>query len=441
MDSNVELMDKVKELLKEEVSSVAYNTWIKQLEILNNNNNQITLSTPTSVHKEFLDSKYLDLIYNTFKYITNSDKKIEIIALDSLKKEQSSSVSQTSYEYQSSNLDPSYTFETFIVGDNNSFANAAALGVVEAPGKAYNPLFIYGGVGLGKTHLMQAIGNETLNINKNAKVLYIPSETFINDFINTIKDQKMEEFRNRYRNIDLLLIDDIQFIAGKERVQEEFFHTFNSLKDTGSQIVLTSDRPPKDIPLLAARLKSRFDGGLLVDISVPSFETRVAILKKKAEDQNVNIDNDILYDIANKIDTNVRELEGVLKKVIIHSKLTYGPISMEMAEKAINTVISQKEKVISSDYIKEVVSNYFNINKKDLDTAKRSKDIAYPRQIAMYLCRDIANLSFEQIGKDFGNKDHSTVMHAYKKIDQATREDNDTQLIVDSVKKIILDKN
>jgi len=438
--NSTELIEKVKNFIKEEISTISYDTWFKQIEIYNINNNQITLSTPTSFQKEFLEGKYFDLICNTFKYFTNSDKNVVIISLDSIKKEEKPVSAEINYQYQNTNLKPNYTFETFIVGDNNSFANAAALGVVESPGKTYNPLFIYGGVGLGKTHLMHSIGNEVLKNNKNAKVLYVTSEKFTNEFINTIKDQKNEQFRNKYRNIDILLIDDIQFIAGKERVQEEFFHTFNALHENGSQIVLSSDRPPKDMPLLEARLKSRFEWGLIVDISVPDFETRVAILKKKAEEKNIIIDNDILYNIATKIDTNIRELEGVFNKIVAHSSLTFGPITMEMAEKAINTVISQKEKVVSSDYIKEIVANYFNIDKKDFDTSKRSNEIAYPRQIAMYLCRDIANLSFKQIGDDFGKRDHTTVMHAYKKIDQDTRENTNTKLIVDSVKKIIFDK-
>lgn len=288
---------------------------------------------------------------------------------------------------------------------------------------------------------MHSIGNEILKNNKNAKVLYVTSEKFTNEFINTIKDQKNEEFRNKYRNIDVLLIDDIQFLANKERVQEEFFHTFNTLHENGSQIVISSDRPPKEISLLEARLKSRFEWGLMVDIFVPNFETRVAILKKKAEEKNINIDNDILYNIATKIDTNVRELEGVFNKIIAHSSLTFGPITIEMSEKAINDVISKKEKVISTDYIKEVVANYFNIDKKNFNTSKRSNDIAYPRQIAMFLSREIGNLSFKQIGDEFGNRDHTTVMHAYKKIENDIIQNKDTKLIVDSVKKIIFNKN
>ena len=438
----IDLLDQAKELLKEEVTTLTYETWIKPLEIVSINTNNITLSTITTFQKEFIEGKYMDLLSNTFKFITNIDRPITIISLDSIEKN-STNITTTvehNYNYKNTYLNPSYTFETFIVGDNNSFANAAALGVVESPGKAYNPLFIYGGVGLGKTHLMHAIGNEILKNNKNAKILYVTSEKFTNEFINTIKEQKNEEFRNKYRNIDVLLIDDIQFIAGKERVQEEFFHTFNALHESGSQIILSSDRPPKDMPLLEARLKSRFEWGLLVDISTPDFETRVAILRKKAETKNIIIDNEILYNIATKIDSNIRELEGAFNKIIAHASLTSGPITLEMTEKAINDIISKKEKVISVDYIQEVIANYFNIDKKDLKTAKRSNDIAYPRQIAMFLCRDIANLSFKQIGEEFGKRDHTTVMHAYKKIESDLKENTNTKLIVDSVKKIILEK-
>jgi len=461
--NKTDLITKAKELLKEEVTTISYDTWIKGLEIYDITDDQIILSTPTSFQKEFIDGRYCDLFANTFRYLTNMDRNISIVALDSIKQSKNtndvneksstsmhSSTSnqptimsslESSFSYKNTFLNPAYTFDTFIVGDNNSFANAAALGVVESPGKAYNPLFIYGGVGLGKTHLMHAVGNAILKNNKDTKVLYVTSEKFTNEFINTIKDQKNEQFRNKYRNIDVLLIDDIQFIAGKERVQEEFFHTFNTLHESGSQIILSSDRPPKDMPLLESRLKSRFEWGLLVDISIPDFETRVAILRKKAEAKNVLIENEIIYNIATKIDSNIRELEGVFNKIVAHASLTSGPITMEMTEKAINDIISKKEKVVSVDYIQEVVANYFNIDKREFKNSKRSNDVAFPRQIAMYLCRNVASLSFKQIGDDFGKRDHTTVMHAYKKIEQELRDDPNTKLIVDSVKKIILDKN
>ena len=282
-------------------------------------------------------------------------------------------------------------------------------------------------------------GNEILRNNPSTRVLYVTSERFTNEFIDAIKTNKMDTFHNKYRNIDVLLIDDIQFIAGKERIQEEFFHTFNSLYDAKKQIILSSDKPPKDIPLLEDRLKSRFEWDLLVDVSLPDYETRFAILRKKVEAEHIIVDDEILSNIALKIDTNVRELEGVLKKIVAFASLTHSPITMEVAERSINDVILQKEKVISADYVQEIVARYFNIDKKDLKGSKRSNEIVFPRQIAMYLCRDTANMSFPQIGQEFGKRDHTTVMHAFSKIENEIKEKPNTKLIVESVKKILLD--
>ena len=282
-------------------------------------------------------------------------------------------------------------------------------------------------------------GNEILRTSPSTRVLYVTSERFTNEFIDAIKTNKMDTFHNKYRNIDVLLIDDIQFIAGKERIQEEFFHTFNTLYDAKKQIILSSDKPPKDIPLLEDRLKSRFEWDLLVDISLPDYETRYAILRKKAESEHIIIDDEILSNIALKIDTNVRELEGVLKKILAFASLTHSPITMEVAERSINDVILQKEKVISADYVQEIVARYFNIDKQDFKGAKRSGEIVFPRQIAMYLCRDTANMSFPQIGQEFGKRDHTTVMHAFSKIEKEIKEKPNTKLIVESVKKILLD--
>ena len=292
---------------------------------------------------------------------------------------------------------------------------------------------------MGKTHLMHAIGNEILRNNKNSKILYVTSENFTNQLINAIKDNTNDQFRNKYRSIDILLIDDIQFIAGKERIQEEFFHTFNTLYESGKQIILSSDKPPKDIQLLEDRLKSRFEWGIMADISNPDYETRLAILRKKAQLDNILIDDEILSTIATRIDSNIRELEGTLNKLIATASLTHSPITLEMAEKAINDIVSQKEKVISSEFIQETVGKYFNINPKDLRGSKRSNDITFPRQIAMYLCRNVANMSLPQIGKDFGKRDHTTVMHACNKIEKDIKESKETKLIVESVKNILLE--
>ena len=284
---------------------------------------------------------------------------------------------------------------------------------------------------------MQAIGNRIIEENSKSNVLYVTSEKFTNQLINSIKDNKTEVFRNKYRNIDVLLIDDIQFIAGKDRVQEEFFHTFNTLREDGKQIIISSDKPPRDIQFLEDRLKSRFEWGLLADISCPDYETRLAILRKKAQDEKIIIDDSILSDIATKIDSNIRELEGVFNKIVARASLTHSPITIEHAEVIINEFKLKSEKVISSEFIKETVAKYFSIDKNDLAGEKRSSDIAFPRQIAMYLCREVANMSFPQIGKDFGDRDHSTVMHAYNKIKKEVKDKNNTRLIVESVKNII----
>ena len=441
-----ELCTKAKELLKKEMTNISYETWIKNIEIQKITNDTITILVSATFHKDTLKNRYYDLIFNTFKFLTNKEYIIEFLSMEDISKDESQDELESLNQYQSNNsaintsLNPKYTFDTFVVGNNNRFAHAASLAVAESPATSYNPLFLYGGVGLGKTHLMHAIGNKILSNDPSAKILYVTSEKFTNQLINAIKDAKTEAFRNKYRYVDVLLIDDIQFIAGKERIQEEFFHTFNTLHENGKQIILSSDRPPKEIQLLEDRLKSRFEWGLIADISNPDYETRLAILRKKAETDNVVVDDDILSNIANRVSSNIRELEGVFNKLVAFSTLSNGPITMEMAEKAINDISSQNSNVISSDYIQEEVAKYFNINKKDLKSSKRSNNIAYPRQIAMYLCRELANMSFPKIGEDFGNRDHTTVMHGCNKIEKEIENNTNTKLIVESVKKMILEK-
>jgi len=433
-----ELLNKAKDLLKGEMTNISYETWIKNLEIESFQNDNIILKTESSYKQDVVEKRYYDLILNTFKIMLNKDITISFSNNeDSNKKDNAYSMNSSAFVYNSS-LNPKYTFDTFVVGNYNRFAHAASLAVAEAPAVSYNPLFIYGGVGLGKTHLMHAIGNEVLRNNRNANVLYVTSENFTNQLVNAIRDSSMEQFRNKYRNIDVILIDDIQFIAGKERIQEEFFHTFNTLHESGKQIVLSSDRPPKEIKLLEDRLKSRFEWGLTVDVSIPDYETRLAILRKKAANDNIIIDDEILSNIAIKLESNIRELEGALNKLVATSSLTHDSISIEMSEKAINDIISQKEKVISPEYIQETVCKYFNINIADLKGSRRSNDIAYPRQIAMYLCREVAQMSLPKIGDAFGKRDHTTVLHGCNKIDKEIKENTNTKLIVDSVKNILL---
>ena len=449
LDKN-ELLNQAKELLKNEMTNISFTTWIKTLEIGNIYDNKIELITSNAMQTDAIKSRYYDLIINTFNFLTNKSWQLEII--DSSDASSQSNVQEaldnsfdsltSSPEYSKTSLNPKYTFDTFVVGNNNRFAHAAALAVAEAPASMYNPLFIYGGVGLGKTHLMQAIGNEILKRDSSKKVLYVTSEAFTNELVNAIKDAnyKNELFRNKYRNIDILLIDDIQFFAGKNTAQEEFFHTFNTLHQNGKQIILSSDKPPRDIALLEDRLKSRFEWGLIADISMPDYEMRLAILRKKTPLEGILIDDDILSLIATRIDSNIRELEGVLNKILAYTSLTHSPITIEVVEKAINDVTLQKENIISADYIQDVVSNYFKIDKRDMVSSKKSNDIAYPRQIAMYLCRTVGQMSFPRIGNDFGGRDHTTVMHAYKKIEKEIKENTNTKLIVESVKTIITNK-
>lgn len=436
-----ELLNNAKLLMNDAISGISYQTWIEPLEIASMTDDTIVLVAPSSFHIDQV-KRYVDAIDNAFKFLTHKGYKITFVTPEELEKGSINTSNSTEVITPiSSNLNPKYTFETFVIGDNNRFAHAAAFAVSEAPGTSYNPLFIHGGVGIGKTHLMHAIGHEILKRNANKKVVYVTSEKFTNEFINGIKDNQNEQFRQKYRNIDVLLIDDIQFIAGKEGIQEEFFHTFNTIYENKGQIVLTSDKPPKDINPLSERLKSRFDWGLLVDISTANYETRLAILRKKVQLENIVIDDIILSNIATKVDSNIRELEGTLNKIVAQASLTHSPITFELAEKAINDVISQREKIVSSDYIKETVSKYFNISVKDLDSVKRSNEIAYPRQIAMYLCREIADIPYKKIGNEFGNRDHSTVMHACDKIAKDVKTKDETRLIVESVKNIILNPN
>ncbi len=434
-----ELWSKAKELLKDETTVITYQTWIQPLELKSVNNNVIVLVASNPFQKDTIESRYLTLLTNTFNFITNKKCNVTI----KLKDEEDELINNitpvvNNKSLINSGLNPKYTFDTFVVGSNNKFAQAAAMGVADNPGSKYNPFFIYGGVGLGKTHLMHSIGNQILMNNPNVNILYVTSETFTNQLINALRDQATEKFREKYRNIDVLLIDDIQFIANKKSTQEEFFHTFNTLYESGKQIVLSSDKPPKDIELLEDRLKSRFDWGLIADISNPDFETRLAILRKKTQLDNIIIDDEILSAIATRVDTNIRELEGTLNKLIAKASLTGTPITMEMTERAINDIIAKQDKVISSEYIQDVVGKYFSISPADLRGAKRSNDVTFPRQIAMYLCRNVAQMSLPQIGIDFGKRDHTTVMHACNKIESEIKTNSNTRLIVESVKNILL---
>lgn len=440
-----ELLIKAKKLLEPELTNIAYKTWIIPLKIDSMENSIITFHVATIIHKDMIEGRYSSLIKNTFAFLTNINYDIKVISDEEMKESgnintNSSSLSMNS-AYNKSNLNAKYTFDSFVVGENNRFAHAAALAVSEAPGTAYNPLFLYGGVGLGKTHLMHAIGNEILKNNKNVNVLYVTSEQFNNNLIAGIKEGTMENFRNKYRNTDVLLIDDIQFLAGRDRNQEEFFHTFNTLHEAGKQIILSSDRPPKDIQPLEDRLRTRFEWGLIADISNPDYETRMAILQKKAQLDNIIVDNEILSNIATKIDTNIRELEGALNKLVALSILKNQPFSIALSEEAIVDVVNNQNKVLSIEYIQDVVAKYFNISIDDLKGSRRSSDVVFPRQIAMYLCKNVAQISYPKIGQAFGKRDHSTVMHACEKIEKEIKQNSNTKLIVETVKNSLFSDN
>lgn len=321
-------------------------------------------------------------------------------------------------------LNPKYTFETFVVGNSNRFAHAASLAVAETPAKAYNPLFIYGGVGLGKTHLMHAIGHFVRSVNPRAQVAYVSTETFTNEFINALRDNSTAEFQRIYRHVDVLLVDDIQFLAGKERTQEEFYHTFNAIHEANKQIVLSSDRPPKEIPTLEDRLRSRFEWGLICDIQAPDLETRIAILRKRAQLENLDVPDDVMAYIASNIETNIRELEGALTRVVAYSNMMRMPVSHEMATYALKDILPpNRPKQITIPNIKQVVAEYYNIRMQDFEVRNRSRSVAFPRQIAMYLSRELTDSSLPKIGEVFGGRDHTTVLHACDKITEDIQHD------------------
>ena len=431
------LWDHALRLIKNELTPASFNAFFKPIDPLKIKDKTILISVPNDFTKGILEARYMSLIEESINQLSSTKYKIRfILDEEELRDYEDSNKSKTEVPSYS-NLNPKYTFDTFVIGNSNRFAHAACVAVAEAPAKAYNPLFLYGGVGLGKTHLMQAIGHHILVHNRNAKVVYVSSEKFTNELINSIKDDRNEEFRNKYRNIDVLLVDDIQFIAGKERTQEEFFHTFNALHEANKQIIISSDRPPKEIPTLEDRLRSRFEMGLITDIQPPDYETRIAILRKKAQMENIEVPNEVMGYIAKNIKSNIRELEGALTRIVAYSSLTNKEINDELADEALKDIISSSRPLeINSKLIKEKVSEYFNIKMDDFDSKKRTRAIAYPRQIAMYLCRELTDLSLPKIGEEFGGRDHTTVIHAHDKIT------NDIQNISDikeKIEKIIAD--
>lgn len=433
--SLTDLWEEVLSLIKVELTEVSFNTWLKTINPISLSDDEIILAAPNDFTKGILEGRYLNLIKNAIKEVCKKDYKINFIVpgeeINYIKTSPNEKKEESEFKTQ---LNPKYTFSTFVTGKSNEFAHAASLAVAEAPAQAYNPLFIYGGVGLGKTHLMHAIGHYILTQNPKAKVVYVSSEKFTNELINSIREYRNEEFRNKYRNVDVLLVDDIQFIAGKEGTQEEFFHTFNALHEANKQIIISSDRPPKEIPTLEDRLRSRFEWGLITDIQPPDFETRIAILKKKANIENLTIPDEVFHLIANNIQSNIRELEGALIKIVAYSSLTGKSITEELAEEALKDLVNtNKKKEITVDLIKDMVSKEFNIRIDDFDSKKRTREIAFPRQVAMYLTRELTDLSLPKIGDEFGGRDHTTVIHAYDKITNDIKNDMSLKIKIEKI--------
>ncbi len=424
----VDLWDEVLNVIKAEVTEVSFNTWIKSIVPVSISEKDIVLGVPDFFIKDIITNRYHSLLKNCIKSVLSKELDLDVFImgeedgkLADLSDDNEANIND---EYINNTLlNPKYSFETFVVGNSNSFAHAASLAVAESPAKAYNPLFLYGGVGLGKTHLMHAIGHFILQQDPSTKVVYVTSERFTNELINSLKDGKNEEFRSKYRDIDVLLVDDIQFIAGKERTQEEFFHTFNTLHDSNKQIILTSDRPPKEINTLEERLRSRFECGLIGDIQSPDLETRIAILKKKAQTEKFVVSNDILVYIAEEIKSNIRELEGALNRIMAFNSLAKQEITQEIAEEALKEFLLERKKEITIPLIQEKVAEFFDLKIDDFISSRRTKNIAYPRQIAMYLCRQLTELSLPKIGQDFGGRDHTTVIHAVNKIEKEAKTD------------------
>lgn len=428
----------LKDKFKEDLSKVSFDTWIDSAQVLTVSNQMITIQVPTTLHKEYwenhLATRIVEYIYEyagqeiTPRFITKDeqeqqDQEEEIIEIPSIPTIN-----------RSSELNSKYTFDTFVIGKGNQMAHAAALVVSEEPGTIYNPLFFYGGVGLGKTHLMHAIGHQYLSINPDKNVKYVSSETFANDFIMSIQNRTQEEFRQKYRTVDLLLVDDIQFFADKEGTQEEFFHTFNALYDERKQIVLTSDRLPNEIPKLQERLVSRFAWGLSVDITPPDLETRIAILRKKADAERLEIPNDTLSYIAGQIDSNIRELEGALVRVQAFATMQNREITTSLAADALKSMIKGLDKEVTIGKIQQDVARYYHITVDDLKGRRRVKAIVTPRQIAMYLARELTDASFPKIGSEFGGKDHTTVLHAHEKITKVIKEDAKLKREIEEIK-------
>jgi chromosomal replication initiator protein len=428
------LWGEVSERLRGSLNESTYRSWFSEVSGREAADGAFTLVCPNNFTREWIEDHFLGLISAAVRDVTGGEGRIHLAVDERARHNEprSESLDLLEARSQGAGLNPKYTFDLFVIGSSNRFAHAATLAVAEVPAQAYNPLFIYGGTGLGKTHLLQAVAHYVMEHSRHLSVRYVTSETFMNDFINSLRDKRIEGFKQRYRNYDVLLIDDVQFFEHKERIQEEFFHTFNSLYEAGSQIVMSSDRPPREIATLEARLRSRFEWGLITDIQPPDLETRIAILRKKVKTDGIHIpDPQVLTFIASRISTNIRELEGGLTRVVAFSSLTGRAMTVELAQDVLREVFPQGEIAeVSIRRIQEAVSDRFGLSITELCSEKRSQNIAYPRQVAMYLSRELTDSSLPKIGKEFGGRDHTTVIHAYSKIDRMIRADRSVYNLV-----------
>ena len=446
MENIIKKWDEILNTVKKEheISDISFETWMRPLEVYAVEENTLYILAPfEQMALNYIQKKYYLPLKVAIGEVVGHEYEITFILPEHAKslniKKQSKKVA--SLNGTNSNLNPNYTFETFVVGSNNRFAQSASLAVAESPGETYNPLYIYGGPGLGKTHLMHSIGHFILDQNPDSKVIYVTSEQFTNEVIESIRNgnaSSMTKFREKYRTVDVLMIDDIQFIIGKESTQEEFFHTFNALQTQGKQIILTSDKPPKEMETLEERIRSRFEWGLMADIGIPDYETRMAILRKKAESDNFDIDDEVLNYIANNIKSNVRELEGALNKLLAYNNLCHENITMEIAQKELQNIITpDKPREITPQLIIEVVTEHFNISMDQMISKSRSSNIATPRQIAMYLCKNMTDSSLDVIGSFLGGRDHSTIIHGIKKITEEYESNDNIRTLIDTIKKKI----
>jgi chromosomal replication initiator protein len=438
-----EAWTKTVEAIGAKVGTQTFDLWFRPLKLLQLQDRQIVLEVPNKFFKEWIDDHYPGIISETMGDLLNRQVHVRFQLFEkkeapALKKIETKRENRRAMlASRGIFLNPKFTFNTFVVGASNQFAHAAARAIADAPGKAYNPLFIYGGVGLGKTHLMNAIGNKIIDDRDNIKLLYAPAEQFTNEFVYSMRNDKMDEFKTKYRNLDVLIIDDIQFIAGKSGTQEELFHTFNALYDTHKQIVFSSDRPPKDISPITERLRSRFGMGLIADIQIPDVETKMAILGKKSEMEGIQLPEDVSFFLASKLKSNIRDLEACMIRLGAHSSLTGQLITVDMAKNVLKDLVHEEERALTVDYVQKKVCEYYGLKLQDIKAKKRTRDIAFPRQVAMYLSKSLTDSSLSEIGKHFGGKDHSTVIHACKLIDERRKNDDDFDKKIDYLIKQI----